>query len=391
MSHKSHLTKSFLRYFEVRNSCLHAPQTWYNQSRFIIIIISTSCLTVSDQRGSNHIPVAALTQQSMETHHKKEEDDDDKSLHFEDVDFPPTRSSKELDKQVPGAIECSFGSSSQRSSGYLFVNDDGEEDDDSDRSSSISSGSACEDGDRIYLTPIGNGHCSWADESSTSPLIAHIEESSVPYGNKHNKKTKIRKCVRFATYPDGSVQSSTRLQSLNSQDCWWRRKDAMRIHAECQAVAAHFKAHYPKYKEAIAGLSFSTHEDMTKEEIAKYQEELSKSEHEAARGLEGFISELKDILGKTHEGLVLLAQDEQREQGTHFDTDGLEAIREVSRKTSRPARQLALKLAEYDTVEAFVAMLLPWKLDDEEGNKNEEKDNATSTVGWLRSAVLNDL
>jgi hypothetical protein len=112
--------------------------------------------------------------------------------------------------------------------------------------------------------------------------------------------------------------------------------------------------------------------------------------------LEGYIcGDLKNILCKTHRGLVLLTQyehqqshddatiDKQQQQQTRLvvgdDDDEAaaaiteEAIRSASLRTSLPLRQLAIKLAEYDAVEAVQAKHdTPWHVNDDAADDDDD-------------------
>lgn len=385
------------------------------------------------------ISLATATTQTKMKPRSSDNDDDDDSLHLEDcVDLfssskqcgskkllknnsnirsSSSSSSNQQDDEAllllpPGATECSFANSSssscQGSSGFLGMNDDDDEDHHEDANvveeeeANCASHAAPTTMFDDYETFGNNGHCSWADVSTDRLVQANFnnnDDDDGPINQKNNKKKKKKKkSVRFATNAhDGSIQCTMHLVDTtmtimmtaeeNAVDaCWWSKTDAMRIHAECHTVATHYRKNCPSYMDAIAGLSFSfSNTEMTELEILQYQETIAASS--SVRGLEGCICNglLKDVLSKTHQGLVLLTQYEhQQARGKDdensssssistkqqpllflFNDNGLEAIRNASVRTSLPSRQLALKLAEYDALEAVQAMLMPWNTNDD--------------------------
>jgi hypothetical protein len=130
---------------------------------------------------------------------------------------------------------------------------------------------------------------------------------------------------------------------------------------ECEKAADFHKANHPKYVAAILGLSFSYDEQkLTKRDVNKFRDQVTAGDNCRARGLEGSIVDLLQTFREAHIHMVLAEQQEQRQNGTEFHKHGIESIRKVAKKTSRPSRQLARKLAENDTFEAVKATLLPW-------------------------------
>jgi hypothetical protein len=342
-------------------------------------------------------------------------DEDDDSLHLEDcVKLFPSKqqcggsqksklkgSSGNLHHhgEPPNAMECSFANSSsssssqEGSSGFLHdddVNDDndvvmvkreeGEETDCDSMAAFLDASTTFND----------KGHCSWKSTASSMNHLLEVKTSSNSSTKNNNKK---KKSVRFATNnandsDNGSsmvqctihlVETTMTMTADASHDsdsescgsCWWRKSDSMRIHAECLPIITHYKKHCPEYLDAIAGLAFCSTE-MTEMEIVEYQNMIAKSP--SARGLEGYIcNDLKNVLCKTHRGLVLLTQYEQQQQQQQQQQyhrnvcpRDEKAIRSASLRTSLPCRQLALKLAEYDALAAVQAMqnATPWNMND---------------------------
>jgi hypothetical protein len=197
--------------------------------------------------------------------------------------------------------------------------------------------------------------------------------------------TKNKKCVQFAENIDGSVKSTThtypKAVSLmvapnhTVADLWWSSDEWVIIKKKIRKAVYHYKMHAreTRYSEAIRGLMYSYRKSSSTSGSAGNSNSNSNSnikEHMAtllqcsdARGLESYIVGHSKALTDAHLDAVLKAQHDALMQGLLEDNPdkAMEEIRKAAKKSSRPARQLALKLAESDKYQALRATLSSWK------------------------------
>jgi hypothetical protein len=166
--------------------------------------------------------------------------------------------------------------------------------------------------------------------------------------------------VRFAVKDDNEIQSTTWRypKDASHTDLWISHDEFERTQSECEKVADFYKTHRPKYVAAIAGISFSYEPNVVKADLKRFRDQLR--DNGSARGLESDIVDLTQTFRQAHMLMVLAEQNKQRQNGTEFDKKGIESIRKMAKKTSRPSRQLARTLAENDTFEAVKSTLMPW-------------------------------
>lgn len=174
--------------------------------------------------------------------------------------------------------------------------------------------------------------------------------------------TTKKKCVQFAENIDGSVKSTTcTYQKVTDPELWWSGEEWALIKKKIRKAVNHHKVHSPKYNESIRGLMYSYRKTATKESNAQHMSHLLEC-YDSARGLESYIVGHSKALTDAHLDAVLRAQHGIQLEGIEAGSDkGCEEIRKAGKKSSRPARQLALKLAESDTHQALRATLSSWR------------------------------
>jgi hypothetical protein len=205
--------------------------------------------------------------------------------------------------------------------------------------------------------------------------------------------SKKKKTVQFAECTNGSsdeVQSTTHVYPKAASnapvtDLWWSSDEWALIKKKIRKAVHHYKmhAHETKYSEAIRGLMYSYRKSSSPSSstLSSSSSPTSSSSSSSssgtkaymatllhcsdARGLESYIVGHSKALTDAHLDAVLKAQHDVVAQYGDMIQDhpdkAMEDIRKAAKKSSRPARQLALKLAESDTYQALRATLSSWK------------------------------
>jgi hypothetical protein len=264
-----------------------------------------------------------------------------------------------------------------------------------------------------------DAHSVYADKFSNITLTfvrkdAPMSPQKVSTSKKNKKKSKHTKAttkatrtpmVRFASNPDGSVQCTRhefeKVDACDKDNVWYTYAELDDIQESANALAQAFNQQHGEYGQAIAGLYYSYKKHVSADEIYDYllqiiasqQQQLQQSsslENEDAdvalvvRGLEPQIaSDVVFKVIKKHRKNVLKAQMQHR-NAVAAACDDLTStckkgaagaggrvktmtqsqqrrvlekeLKRVSKLTSRPGRQLAEKMAEYDTYEALAAI-----------------------------------
>ena len=192
----------------------------------------------------------------------------------------------------------------------------------------------------------------------------------------------VKKKFRFAEIMGGQQVRTTvyeipPVQDHEKNDFWWTEGDMVRMIKNALRVVRHYKKNRPDYVESITVLAESYKSDLEPREVERYMKKLSADS--VARGLEPHLLKslttcrIKSIDVVLDEQEKFRRQQQQQQQPVDSSQQATKAfaaqvqaeavadrIRRRYRKSSQLCRTLALKMAEWDHVEALKSSLSSW-------------------------------
>jgi len=177
--------------------------------------------------------------------------------------------------------------------------------------------------------------------------------------------------VSFALGPDGAVGRSVHnFANQNYPELWWDEDELMHTLRQCMRTVSSLRAPSGKsYVKSLNRLYHSYKKAVTEAQTSKALQSVA--QYPTARGLELHVATKLRQMTQKQRQRVLELQERLRNphlggSPTTIDENTLLLLRKEAMKHSRPCRQFAFMIAQYDTHEALKASLAPWGNEDNE-------------------------